>query len=253
MSENHHNNLYPKLTIKNNTHPSKLLAFPLIGTLIRFILVIPVAIAGVVYSLWYFLLWLYVPFVIIFTGKYPDYVYNFFLSYFKFYIKVSLYLMGLTDKYPGFGLNDAGLFELHFEKPKHPSRLLGSPIVGTIIRILFIIPYAIYESVLMYGSRWAVVFSWFTILFKGKYHESLYEFNRDYLRVATAETMYISYLTDTYPSFQISMNHKKIKILLIVLGTFGVLNSFISSTTDNPENYDNFNNYQDSPLYLPES
>ena len=234
-----HTNIYPKLVIKNNEHPSRLLSFPLVGILIRVILIIPVAIVGIFYTLWYFVLWLVVPFAILFTGKYPDSIYNFFLGYLKFYVKLSLYLFGLTDKYPGFGLDDNGLFELHFEKPKKLSRLFSFPLLGIIIRLVLLIPYLIYESVLQYGSQWAVVFSWFTVLFKGKYHESLYEFNRDFLRVALAETLYTSYLTDKYPSYHISMNHKRIKILLIVLGSLSLLNSFISSATSSPsDSYD---------------
>lgn len=252
MAETKHN-MYPKLVLKNIEHPSKLLAFPFLGILIRLILIIPVVVAGLFYTLWYFILWLVVPFAILFTGKYPDTIYTFFLGYMRFYTKVSLYLFGLTDTYPGFGLDTKNLFELDFEKPTSPSRLLSSPILGTIIRLVMIIPYAIFESVMMYGAQWAVIFSWFAVLFKGKYPESLYEFNRDYLRVAIAETIYTSYLSDTYPSFSISMKHKKVKILLLVLGAIGTINALVGNATQEKPTYDNYNNYQDAPLNLPES
>jgi hypothetical protein len=248
-------NFYPTLVIKNNTKPNRWLAIPFIGLFIRIILLIPVFIVNLFYAIWFFVLWLVVPFIILFTGEYPDAIYNYFLGFIRFYTKFALYLFGLTDVYPGFGLDDKGIFELHFEKPKKPSRLLAFPILGIAIRCILLIPYFIYEYVLQYGSQWSVLFSWFAVLFTGKYPESLYEFNRDFFRVSTAETLYTSYLTDTYPSYSISMNHKKVKILLIVLGALSFLNSTVSRTetlTAPHKNYNNnhlqdFENSQDMP------
>jgi hypothetical protein len=171
----------------------------------------------------------------------------------RYSTKVGLYLSGLTDTYPGFGLDTKGLFELDFPKPQTPSRLLGAPILGFLIRIILIIPYAIFETVLMYGMEWAVLFSWFAVLFKGKYPESLYEFTYDSIRVMNAASMYTSYLSDTYPSFHISMNHKKIKILLLVLGTITTLNAFAGNATKSQDDFDNYNTSPDNTRYVPES
>lgn len=241
--------LYPKFVIKNNQHPSRLFAFPLIGILIKLILLIPVMIVSIFYGIWFAVLWFVVSFVILFTGKYPDYIYNFFIGFIKFYTKISLYLTNLSDKYPGFGLDDNGMFEMHFEKPKKPSRLLAFPLLGIVIRCILLIPYFIYEYVLQYGTQWSVVFSWFAVLFKGKYPESLYEFNRDFIRVSTAETLYTMYLTDDYPSFHISMEHKNVKILLIVLGSLSFLNaSFTRFDNATSPDYNNYNYSQDNPF-----
>jgi hypothetical protein len=214
-----HTNIYPKLVIKNNEHPSRLLAFPFIGILIKCILVIPVAIWVIILSIAYLILMMITPFVILFKGRYWDTAYHFTVGYMKLYTKVALYISGLTDKYPGFDMTDNGIFELHIEKPAHPDRGLSLPLLGIIARVIIMIPYFIYETVLSYGAGVAIVFSWFFILIRGKYPESLYEFVRDSLRVALAETVYTSYLSDNYPSFRISMNHKAIKVLLIIAGS----------------------------------
>jgi hypothetical protein len=238
-------NYYPKLVIKNNAYPRLLFAFPFVGILIRLILTIPVNILLLIYSCWYAILWFAVPFVILFTGKYPDSFYHFFLGYMRMYSKIAFYIAGLTDKYPGFGLDGNGIVELDFPKPQAPSRALGIPLIGFIVRIVLLIPYLIFESVLSNGTQWAVMFSWFAVLFKKRYPESLYEFVTDYLRVANASTIYVTYLSDTYPSFQISMKHKRVKILLIVLGALGFLNGGMHNTSNNTSN--NYNNsYQNS-------
>jgi hypothetical protein len=241
-----HKNLYPHLVIKNNHKPNRWLNIPFIGIIIRVILIIPVGIVNFFYALWFILLWLVVPFIVLFTGKFPDSIYNFFLGFIRFYTKIALYLFGLTDVYPGFGLDDKGLFELHFEKPKKPSRLLAFPILGIAIRCILLIPYFIYEYVLQYGTQWSVFFSWFAVLFKGKYPESLYEFNRDFIRVSTAETLYTSYLTDTYPSYYISMKHKRVKILLIVLGALSFINAGVRETTRMSAPHNGYDNYQNT-------
>jgi hypothetical protein len=238
-------NYYPKQVIKNNQHPRMLFAFPFVGILIRLILTIPVNILIFIYSFWYAILWVAVPFVILFTGKYPESFYRFFLGYMRMYTKVAVYIAGLTDKYPGYGLDGNGIVELDFPKPHAPSRALGAPLIGFIVRIVLLIPFLIFESVLSYGAQWAVLFSWFGVLFKKRYPESLYEFVTDYLRVSNASTIYMTYLSDTYPSFEISMKHKRVKILLLVLGALGVLNNGMNNAANRSSN--NYNNtYQDS-------
>ncbi len=236
--------IYPKLVIKNNQKPNRWLNIPFLGILFRVIITIPVSIIGFFYGIYWLILWLIIPFVILFTGTYPDSFYNFFLGFAKFTIKVYLYFYGLTDVYPGFGLDDKGIFELHVDKPKKPSRLFAFPLLGFVIRLILLIPYIIYIYVLTYGSQWAVFFSWFAVLFNGKYPESLYEFNRDFIRVAIAESLYVAYIYDKYPSFYISMKHKGIKILLIVLGALTLLGRSALGFSEPRDQYNNhYNNY----------
>lgn len=216
-------NLYPSLVIHNNANPSKLLAFPFVGILIKTILLIPIFIESVILAFPYLFFWLLTPFAILFTGKYWDTAYDFFLGYWKFNTKISLYYFGLTDKYPGFGLDDNGVFTLKIEKPKAPSRTLSFPILGFLVRSILLIPYGLFAAILGYGGYVAAFLSWFFVLFTGKYPESLYEFLRDATRIGLANQMYTSYLSDSYPSFYMSMKNRNIKILLIIAGTLLIL------------------------------
>lgn len=218
--------LYPELIIHNNEHPNRLLAFPFLGFFIRLILVIPPCLLNIFLGLWFFILWLILPFVILFTGKYWETAYTFSLNYLRYSTKIGLYIYGLTDKYPGFTLDESGIFTLRYEKPEKPSRLLAFPFLGFLIRLILLIPYAIYIAVLGRGAFVALFCSWFVILFKGRYPESMYEFIRDTFRVSLGSSLYISYLSDTYPSFHISMNHKVVKIILLILGALLLFTSF---------------------------
>ncbi len=216
MAEKH--NLYPHFEVENNKTPDMLYAFPLLGFILKLIMVIPIIIEFCFLSIAFMFLWTVNLFVVLFTGKYWDTAYHFFVGYLRLSTKFNLFLFGLTDKYPGFALNTDGLFTLDIEKPTHPNRWLSIPFFGPLTRLVLLIPYIIFQSVLNQGSVVAMVISWFAVVFKKKYPESLYEFVRDNLRVSNAASAYMLGLKDVYPSFDMSMNHQTVKILLIIAG-----------------------------------
>lgn len=210
--------IYPELIIYNNEHPNRLLAIPFIGFIIRLILIIPPVMVSLFLGIWVFILWLLTPFVILFTGKYWEIAYTYSLKNLRYSIKIGLYIFGVTDKYPDFNFDESGIFTLRYDKPNKPSRLLAFPILGFLIRIILLVPYLIYIVVLSRGALVGLFCTWFVILFKGRYPESIYEFISDTFRASTAFTLYILYLSDTYPSFHIKMSHKAVKIILLILG-----------------------------------
>lgn len=210
--------VYPSLQIKNNDNPSRLLNFPIFGPIIKLILLIPVFIYAWVISIGFVILWMITPFAILFTGKYWDTAYRYTLGYLRITVKLSLYIYGITDKYPGFNMSDNGVFSLTVDKPEHPSRLLAFPVLGIVIRMILLIPFLIWIQILSQGASFAYFIATFAIVFKRKYPESLFEFTRDSISRSLASTIYTSYLTDKYPSFKISMNHKNVKIALIIAG-----------------------------------
>lgn len=219
-------NFYPKLSISNNDNPKALYAFPLVGLVIKVILLIPALFFLAFVAIGFFFMWLITPFVILFTGKYWDPAYKITLGFMIYRTKVTLFLIGLTDTYPGFNLKTNDLFSITMKKPTTINRWFAFPIAGFAIRLLLMLPYNIYKSVLESGTWAATAASWFAILGNGKYPESLYEFNRDSLRVSLAHTAYLSYLSDSYPSFWISMKHKSVKITLIIIGAILFLLSY---------------------------
>jgi hypothetical protein len=187
---------------------------------------------GIAFVILLFINW----FVVLFTGEYWDTAYTFFLGVMRFSTKITLFLYGITDKYPGFDLDSNGIFELDIQKPKSPSRWLAIPFIGFFVRLILLIPYYIFTSVMERGAGVGVFISWFAVLFKNLYPESLYEFERDSVRVSLATSTYLSGLSDKYPSFYISMNHKNIKIALIIAGALLVIFNWISEGRSQPTN-----------------
>ena len=235
--------MYPELIIPYPEHPNRLLAFPLLGYAAKALASLPQAFIIMFLGVFVFILWLITPFVTLFTGKLWNPMYKYSIIYLRFYTKVYLFLYGLTDKYPGFSMDEGGIFALNYPKPEKSSRLLAFPIVGIAIRIILLIPFSLFGAVMGMGAFIALICSWFVVLFTGRYPESLYEFIKDYFRVWNAFYIYLFYLSDTYPSFRISMNHKVVKIILLALGTLLLLldygNSFNNALHPPQNQYNN--------------
>lgn len=211
--------LYPTLSVTHIQNPNKFFAIPLLGFLAKIVLIIPVAIELLVLSIANIFVTFANSFVVLFTGKYWDVAYTLTLGTMRITTKLYLYIYGLTDKYPGFDLDIKDpLITLDIKKPENPNRLFAIPLLGGLARIILLIPYLIYQSVLGNAVWLGAAISSFWVLFAGRYPEPTYEFARDQVRVNQAATVYLLGLSDRYPSFWISMNHQTIKILLIIFG-----------------------------------
>lgn len=238
-------NIYPKFHVENNKKPNKFLNFPILGLIIKIILLIPVWIEAFFLAIGALIVLLLSWFVIAFTGKYWDVAYRYFLGLMRFWTKVRLYIFGITDKYPGFGLNTNGLFKLDIPKPENPNKWLAIPLLGIIIRLILLIPYLIFTDVMQRGANVAMFLSWFVILFKGRLPESFYEFERDSIRVNYASYAYIVGFSDKYPNFYISMNHQTAKILLLIIGAIFTAFNMAGSFSPEPSTYEyNDNEYR---------
>lgn len=244
--------IYPKFHVENNKNPNRWLNFPLAGILTKFILLIPVFIELLFLNIASLVLLIITWFIVLFSGKYWDTAYTFFVGIIKLETKVILYLYGITDKYPGYTFNAKGFFELTLDKPEKPKRWLAIPFIGIIVRLILLIPYLIFLGVMENGARLAVFLSWFVILFKKRLPESLYEFERDNIRVSIAASAYLIGLSDKYPSFYISMNHQTAKILLLLAGASLSFSNWGSSDYEENKQYQN-NEYDYRVDYTPDS
>ncbi|MDO8638185.1 MAG: DUF4389 domain-containing protein [Candidatus Daviesbacteria bacterium] len=211
------NRFYPDLKIDHIQNPNRFYAFPFLGGIFKIIILIPVIIELIILMMFWMLLTIINSFFVLFTGKYWNFAYTFSLGLMKFLTKISFYFEGLSNKYPGFNFNLTE-FTLDIKKPENPSRFFAIPIIGGLVRIILIIPYFIWVEILGSASYVGTIASSFPVLFKGNYPESTYELNRDTVRVSLGHYVYMAGLSDTYPSFWISFNHKTIKIILLIIG-----------------------------------
>lgn len=229
---------YPALSIEQIKNPYKFFAVPILGGIVKFILLLPAFIAISIIALGVFLAAIINSFVVLFTGKYWQTAYLLNLDFMRFWSKIFFYWTGLTNRHPGFYLKTNEDFLLEIDKPRKPNKLFALPITGGLYRLIILIPYLVYSGILWRGALAGAFFSTFPILFAGRYPESTYEFGKDSMRVNLAQIAYLLGLSDKYPDFYISMNkHQTLKIFLIILGALIFLSRFSPGYRNNYHNY----------------
>jgi Domain of unknown function (DUF4389) len=168
-------------------------------TFFRLILVIPHLIVltlwAILVEITVFIAW----FAILFTGRYPQGLFNFGLGFLSYSTRVSCYLYLLTDRFPPFGGGssaDGYPVQVSAELPEHLSRLT------TFFRLILAIPAYLVMYVLQLLGRLLAFFAWFVIIFTGRLPKGLFEVMELPQRYQTRTTGYLLLLTDAYPWFQ---------------------------------------------------
>ena len=199
---------YPvRFDVARPASQSRLTNFPLgIGFIIRSLLLIPHLI--ILYFLQFLatLLYLIATFAILFTGKYPEGMYNFFVGYMRWSANVYGYLLSLFDRYPPFSMDEQPDYPLTFQAayPESSSRLLNFPLfIGLTIKYILLIPHLIILSFLFIAAVVIVFIAKFAILFSGSFPEGMHGFVVGVGRWYNRTIAYAFGLTDKYPPFSL--------------------------------------------------
>jgi hypothetical protein len=164
----------------------------------RYIVSIPWLFVAYVYGIVAQLASIIAWFAIVFTGRYPQGIYDFNAGYLRMYSRVYSFAHLMRDEWPPFGGDEAPDYPIrigvappldHYNRWKTGFRL----IVGIPVMLL-----AIIQSVILYVCA---IISWFAILFTGKLPEGLYNPMRSALAYLTRGTGYFLLLTEDYPPF----------------------------------------------------
>jgi Domain of unknown function (DUF4389) len=220
---------FPTLQAERIADPNRLWAFPILGILVKALLLIPFSIWLVIVEFLVFVLIVLNSLAVLFTGAYWRPAYDFTLGFMRLTTKLYFYVAGLTDKYPSFGFEINDRYSFDMPMPEHPSRGFAIPFLGGIARVILLIPFAIWVYFVLYGTFVGLVAAAFVVLFRGAYLESVFELVRDSVRLQTASIAYIAGLSDSYPSFTISTNHGTAKVVFIVLGVLLLVGTSLSS------------------------
>ena len=167
-------------------------------TFFRYIVAIP---WQIVYALWSivvsftgFFAWL----AMIFTGRYPEGLYNFHAGFLRMSARVNGFSYLLTDEYPPFGGEEAPEYPIRTGIPEpldNYSRMkaLFRYIIGIPVMILALV-HALILSVV-------TLIAWFAILFTGKHPEGLFNPARAATAYLTRAGGYFLLMTEDYPPF----------------------------------------------------
>jgi hypothetical protein len=167
--------------------------------LVKWLLAIPHWIVLAILAIGVFFAWIGAFFAVLFTGRYPQGIFNFFVGFWRWAMRVIAYQFLLVDPYPPFSLAD---------DPNYPVRFnLEYPPDGKIARwrALFawvvVIPQLVIANLAVFVAYFATVISFFAILFTKSNPRSVFDFIVNALRFQNRANAYAYFMTEKYPGF----------------------------------------------------
>ncbi len=139
--------------------------------------------------------------IVLFTAKFPEGIFNFQVGLMQWGIRLNASLGNLVDGYPSFGVKgESDKVSLVVERPERVSR--GLVIVRTLFGGIYVsIPHMFCLWFRMIATGFLSFLAWWAVLFTGKYPERWHAFNVGTNRWSTNISLYLGFFTDTYPRF----------------------------------------------------
>jgi hypothetical protein len=139
-------------------------------------------------------------FALVFTGRYPDGIYNFVAGYVRMNSRVNSFYYLLTDEWPPFNGDENRDYPVRIgipsPKPEY-SRLKAA------FRLIVGIPVILLSYVQTLIAFVVAIVAWFAILFTGRLSEGLFDPLRSAMAYTTRATAYFALLTEDWPPFSL--------------------------------------------------
>jgi hypothetical protein len=196
-----------RLQIERPAQQSRVTNLPLgIGLFIRSILLIPHFIILYFLALVAYIVYFIATFAILFTGRYPEGMFKFFVGFSRWSANVYGYLGSLYDNYPPFSMEPQPVYPLTLEVDYEAerSRLLNLPFLGLFVKMILAIPHLIIITFLLFVVYIVLFLAKFAILFTGSFPSGLHGFVVGTGRWWSRVNAYVYGLTDRYPPFSMS-------------------------------------------------
>ncbi len=169
-------------------------------TFFRSIVVIPWMIVAALYGFAATFAILLAWFALVFTGRYPEGLYNFVAGYIRMISRVNAFYYLATDEWPPFNGEDNPSYPVRVGiPPPQPeySRLKAG------FRLIVGIPVILLSYVQALIALVIAIIGWFAILFTGTLSEGLFKPLRSALAYQARATAYFGLLTEDYPPFSL--------------------------------------------------
>jgi Domain of unknown function (DUF4389) len=138
-------------------------------------------------------------FAIVFTGRYPEGLYNFNAKALRLTARVQGFYFLTTDEYPPFNGDPDDTYPVRLGVP---DPLPEYSRIKTLFRLIIGIPVLLLAYVQGIIATVIAIIAWFAILFTGRFPEGMFEPMRSALAYQTRATAYyILLMTEDYPPF----------------------------------------------------
>jgi len=139
--------------------------------------------------------------IVLFTGRFPESMFNFQVGFQRWSLRVSASIMNLADGYPAFYPRGASE-NVKFEVPRPEKVSRGLVIVRLLFGSIYVgIPHFFCLYFRLIATGVLVFLAWWAVLFTGHYPERWHAFNVGTYRWSTRVMLYLGYFTDEYPRF----------------------------------------------------
>jgi len=187
-----------KITHQDNYSRLELILRTLFGFLY---IIIPHAFLLFFVGLWAAILQFVAFWIVLFTGKYPQSMFDFQTGLLRWNLRVSARIYNLSDGYPSFGINGTDEHtSLEVLNPEKISR--GLVLLRLFLGVFYV--YIPHGFILFFRSIFVMILvflAWWIVLFTGKYPVSFHNWVTGQLRWSTRLSLYMSFMTDKYPAF----------------------------------------------------
>lgn len=152
-------------------------------------------------SLWAAVLQFVAFWVILFTGRYPETMFEFQVGLLKWSLRLSARIYNVSDGYPAFGIKSSDEnTNLEIPYPERVKRGL------TLLRMLFGLFFVVlpHGFILMFRAWFVGILfflAWWIVLFTGKYPDFAFDWIEGQIRWQMRVNLYMMNMTDTYPPF----------------------------------------------------
>ncbi len=139
--------------------------------------------------------------VVLFTGKFPEGIFDFQLKFMNWSIRLQATLMNLVDGYPAIGVDGTSeSATVEVERPEKVNQ--GLVILRALFGWLYVmVPHGFCLYFRMIGSCFLLFLAWWAVLFTGSFPEKWHTFNVGTLRWAIRLQLYMGFFNDDYPPF----------------------------------------------------
>lgn len=162
----------------------------------RLIVAIPWLIVATIYAIAGMVVVFIAWFAILFTGRFPQGMYNFVGGILRFTQRVNAFMYLQTDEWPPFGLS---------EEPGYPVRIGFAPPAAkqsrlkTLFRIILLVPVMVMSYMFSLLVQGITVISWFTIVFRGYQPAAIHNALAFAMSWTTRASAYSMLMRDEYP------------------------------------------------------
>ena len=183
---------------------NRLWGIPVLGILVRTILLIPhfilMFLIAIVAALLTLVTWL----PVLLLGRFPGWGYRWIGGLMGWYTRVQAYLELLTPTYPPFSLSgEEHPVTVRFDEGVRINRLWGIPLIGIWVRFFILIPHYIVLSFLNILAAILLWFTWVPVLFTGHQADLIYTIVGGYNRWMFRVLAYQLLMVDRYPPFSL--------------------------------------------------